>query len=337
MTKVAILDPRHIAPSIPPDSFCLRSFHQLQSDANTCTNKSIHVVQTLEEADIILAPADQSGYGYRFARLTNSTVYRTFCDKIIVYSAEDLFHLPVPGLYPACTPWLDRNGWALPAHYRLDHLPRWNFTREQLDTHRDLLFSFVGSVCNHPIRAKIMALSSSDGFVHDSSPGNQQWWTRSMESQQAIKDHFRSQLLRSKFVLCPRGVIPASIRLFEAMEAAAVPVIIADHLCLPHGPEWSQFTLQIPEKDINRLPSILRDHAPEAHRMGSLARKAWEDYFSPESSLSTTVHWALTLRESIATGYPWHVQKWARIGSFFNQRTLRMELRSLRHLTKSPG
>jgi hypothetical protein len=80
----------------------------------------------------------------------------------------------LPGLYPACTKIAERDGWALPAHYRLNHLPKWEFTPQELARERDVSFSFVGSVRNHPIRSILMGLGEPNTVMHDSSP-DQQW------------------------------------------------------------------------------------------------------------------------------------------------------------------
>lgn len=330
MPKVALLDPRHVVPSIPGDSRDLRSWRQLEADAVVCRDPTFQLVRDFESADVIIAPTTQAAYGYRFVKLHHSEFFHRHGFKSVIYSADDLFHLPAPGLYPACTPWAERTGWAMPAHYRMDHLPQWNFTPEELERPRDLLFSFVGSVCNHPVRARIMRLAAPDVFLHDSSPGKDQWWNRSLEDQQVFKDQFRAQILRSQFALCPRGVIDASIRLFESMEAGATPVIIADTLCLPQGPDWETFSLRVPESDVEKLPDLLRAHRADARRMGRLAREAWEQFFSPETSFATVAGWAMTLLERSRAGYPWHVRAWARACSFFKTRTLRSELASLR-------
>jgi hypothetical protein len=335
MTRVAILDPRLIVPGIPEDSYDLRSFRQMLTDAELVENSAFTRTSSLDEADVILAPGTRVIYGFDFSVLRQSSLYRLHAAKVVVYSADDLFHISLPGLYPACTKYAEHNGWALPAHYRLDHLPCWSFTRGELAAERNLLFSFVGSVCNHPVRSRLMKLAQPDAVLVDSSPGRNQWWDRSWEEQKKFKEFFREQLLRSLFVLCPRGVIDASIRLFEAMEAGAVPVIIADRLCLPHGPDWEKFCLCVPEGEVEKLPELLRSRRREAVSMGVMARRAWEQYFSPEASFATLVAWASIIQERAQRGYPWHVRAWARLGCVLQFKTVRRALTILPRLVRA--
>ena len=80
--------------------------------------------------------------------------------------------------------------------------------------------------------------------------------------------------------------------MFEALEAGAVPVIVADDLELPVGPKWEEFSLRVPEQDIEDVPQLVERLQDEAAEMGSAARRAWEDYFSPESTANSFVGWA---------------------------------------------
>ena len=114
------------------------------------------------------------------------------------------------------------------------------------------------------------------------------------------------------------------------MEAGAAPVILADNLCLPHGPNWDQCVVRIAEKDVSKIPQILKDRSPDATAIGKNARKAWEDYFSPSSSFASLSKWASELIETKNNGYPFRVRAWAATGSFFRTKTLRIELSQIR-------
>jgi hypothetical protein len=88
----------------------------------------------------------------------------------------------------------------------------------------------------------------------------------------------------SVFVLCPRGLGPASYRLFEAMEMGRAPVVISDAYQFPEGPEWNEFSIIVPECDIEKIPTILEAHESRAIEMGWSARKAWENWCSQKVS-----------------------------------------------------
>jgi hypothetical protein len=88
-------------------------------------------------------------------------------------------------------------------------------------------------------------------------------------------------IAESKFVLCPRGFGTSSMRIFETMSLARVPVIISDRWQPPPGIPWNEVSVRVPEKDVARIPKILRDLATESERMGRHAREIFNQKFSP--------------------------------------------------------
>ena len=133
------------------------------------------------------------------------------------------------------------------------------------------------------------------GVVIDSSPKSDKgyWWEQTNKNQ--FVDSFRDVTRRSRFVICPRGVSPSSIRLFEAMEAGSVPVIISDDLELPLGPRWEEFSLRVREQDIDDIPRLIERRQDQASEMGAAARRTWETYFSPQATVGSIVGWAQRL------------------------------------------
>jgi hypothetical protein len=104
------------------------------------------------------------------------------------------------------------------------------------------------------------------------------------------------------FVLCPRGVAPSSYRIFEAMKAGRVPVIIADEWVPPLGPDWTEFSLRVPEAGLLDVPQILESLAARAPEMGVRASQAWERWFSREHAFQTVVTWCLQIMETRRQG-----------------------------------
>ncbi len=138
----------------------------------------------------------------------------------------------------------------------------------------DVLFSFIGKVSNYPkARQEILRLQHMRAIIKDQS------------SNQSDKDFdYVKILFRSKFVLAPRGLGSSSWRLYEAMRAGRVPVIISDAWVPPKGLEWNQFSVQIPENSINKIPTILESYEPKSEEMGKRARMEWERCFSYSGS-----------------------------------------------------
>jgi Exostosin family len=111
----------------------------------------------------------------------------------------------------------------------------------------------------------------------------------------AQKREYVEEILRSKFVLCPRGQGTGSHRLLEVMQLGRVPVIIADDWVEPSGPRWSEFSLRVAESDLFSIPRLLSEREPSFRMMAKKARQAWEEFFSPDMRLS----WMLNQLESL--------------------------------------
>jgi hypothetical protein len=138
--------------------------------------------------------------------------------------------------------------------------------------------SFLGSP-THPVRRELVALrhprghfDSVEGFLfHD-------WRSRDFAER---RRHFAEVLFRSQFVLCPRGHGTSSIRLFEALAAGRVPVVISDQWVPPAGPDWDAISLRWPERGgFDALLQHLEDREPEAAAMGARARDAFTEWFA---------------------------------------------------------
>jgi hypothetical protein len=67
------------------------------------------------------------------------------------------------------------------------------------------------------------------------------------------------------------------------MKAGRIPVIISDDLVLPPGPEWSKCSVQVLESEVDKIPEILEKQEASWPEHSRLARKAWEDFFAPDT------------------------------------------------------
>ncbi|MBT8039557.1 MAG: glycosyltransferase family 47 protein, partial [Gammaproteobacteria bacterium] len=152
------------------------------------------------------------------------------------------------------------------------------------------LYSFVGAVENHPVRRSLVALSSNEGLVIDTSNGGSY-----CDDERVTR--YSNSLRDSLFVLCPRGGGTSSFRLFEAMKAGRIPVIISDRWEPPSGLDWSKFSLQIREADVLRIPEVLSKLRPLACSMCAKSREAWEQWFSPDSYFHRVVQWCGDIRQ----------------------------------------
>ncbi|CAE7508056.1 unnamed protein product [Symbiodinium sp. CCMP2456] len=95
----------------------------------------------------------------------------------------------------------------------------------------------------------------------------------------------------SKFCLCPKGASSYTSRLFEALFAGCIPVILSDHLRLPfdHVVNWSEFSIHWPmeEADLSLYRYLQGRLEHDAAGIMNLQRRGgelrcWFDYFSQE-------------------------------------------------------
>uniref|UniRef100_A0ACD5TSS8 Uncharacterized protein n=1 Tax=Avena sativa TaxID=4498 RepID=A0ACD5TSS8_AVESA len=89
-------------------------------------------------------------------------------------------------------------------------------------------------------------------------------------------DDYRSEMARSIFCLCPLGWAPWSPRLVESVLLGCVPVIIADKIRLPFPSalRWPDISLQVAEKDIASLETVL-DHVV-ATNLTVIQKNLWD-------------------------------------------------------------
>jgi hypothetical protein len=167
---------------------------------------------------------------------------------------------------------------------------------------RDLLFSFVGATSNQwyltNSRALIASLLAHDPRGHVSL--RQEWhYQKIVYDQQIFRTATAAQsdssyaertaefcdlLSRSIFTLCPGGSGPNSIRLWEAIGAGSIPVILSDNY-LPPGPRelWLEAATFCSETvhDIKALPVRLRrlEQNPELlERKTTALKQLWLKY-----------------------------------------------------------
>ena len=143
------------------------------------------------------------------------------------------------------------------------------------------LYSFVGSVSTARVRRGLAALDHHGSlFVDTSARSAKTWAGDDGAAKEAFRREYADALRRSCFVLCPRGLAPSTVRLFDAMCTGRAPVVLSDAWIPPEGPDWSSFIVRIPERHAARVPDVLRERAAEAEAMGRLAHAAWEAWYA---------------------------------------------------------
>ena len=149
---------------------------------------------------------------------------------------------------------------------------------------KSLFLSFLGGASS-PLRQRLYRRRDgrSDILIEDTT--SHQEWNPHQPAWAERKTRYAEVLARSEFSLCPRGAGVGSIRLFEAMQAGSVPVLLSDAYVLPAspGPKWDEFLIRLPESAAAQsdLPALLEPWREQSREMGLRARQAWETWFAP--------------------------------------------------------
>jgi len=163
------------------------------------------------------------------------------------------------------------------------------------------LYSFRGKLGTAPMRGRMAMLSHPRGLIEDTTAQNitPMMATRARPDElQSYQREYAELVAQSKFVLCPRGTGPSSLRLFETMCMGRVPVVLSDQWVPPEGPDWNEFAIRVPERHVHMIPELLQESESHAGEMGRLARQAWEDWFSPEVAFHRVVQWCLDIERT---------------------------------------
>ena len=135
---------------------------------------------------------------------------------------------------------------------------------------RKYLYSFIGAYQEGyltGIRTAIFendkAMKIPNTFIKNIGDGHfnglvygKQTTKRNMDLE---RDEYNKVLADSHFSLCPSGMGPNSIRLWESLAVGSIPVILSDTLELPKHPVWNESVVFIKEKKVLDSPFYLFD------------------------------------------------------------------------------
>ncbi|MEI6871851.1 MAG: exostosin family protein [Verrucomicrobiota bacterium] len=233
-----------------------------------------HVIDDPERADLILFVDLHLSADWRLRALLRHELVRQFPAKVMAYDERDIPWCALPGL---CCGMPKR-------HFKPKYMKACSyyvpiaFPQEMQGMEPEFLFSFMG-MRSHPIRGAILALRHPRSIVEDTS-GFKFCDRSDPVAYDRQKARYISTMMRSKFVLCPRGAGTASIRLFETLAARRVPVIISDAWVPPADPLWDRLCLRIKERDVKSIPARLEAAEVDYPKMAELSRRAHEMWFS---------------------------------------------------------
>lgn len=294
MARVFLLS---ATPGDDQTDFNLAPLHEARKCAEIDKFKVHSLGSDPDVADLIIF-VEFYGAGWYFGRVRRHPLVARYREKCFLFCANPFVIPFLPGVYTAI-----EKRWASPRTRPGFYLGRLKneFTAYTPPAH-DLpyLFSFMGSVRNARVRAKLATLHHGRAFFQNTEQDFDRILKRKMDRRDRLDyDRRYAELTKaSKFVLCPRGLSASSIRLFETMRMGRVPVILADEWVPPIGPDWDEFAIRIPERDFARVPAMLEEREREAVGMGELARLAWDRWFSEEVLFHRLVELCLDIAQN---------------------------------------
>ena len=261
------------------------------------------------EADIIIVCPRLKNPVFPIEIFT-STIIRKYSAKVVIFSTDDSPFMTHPGIYTSLTLANAHDSVFLGGLYPSVAFGERSTVVEVVDP--QYLFSFVGDVDTHLVRGRMAHLASTDWgvqadqigrkfYVVDSKSPSLKNMPTTVHDEVKYRHQYDEILANSQFILCPRGRCPSSIRLFEAMRAGRVPVIISDDWVPPESVPWSEFALFVKESDIDQIPSILHRESHSYGRRSQLAKVAWNNYFEAKVLPRTIVNWACVVLENART------------------------------------
>lgn len=229
-----------------------------------------------DEADIVLfSQVHLLGSDWREGRISASELARSAPEKVFVYDERDRPWCRYPGIYVSMPRDSFHPEWQVSSGY---------YSCQGLDLggrgEPDLLYSFIGSP-SVPVREAIYQLTHSRGHV-ERTDGFVFFDSASVRFAER-KQKFSELMGRSKFILCPRGRGVNSIRLYETIASGRIPVILSDHWVPMAGPNWDDFSIRWPEKDVAQLPKYLESRESDVPTMTAAVTKAHQEWFRPDN------------------------------------------------------
>ena len=159
--------------------------------------------------------------------------------------------------------------------------------------------SFVGNLTNIVRKAAVasvrqqapelrLLLDYDDSFVVSNG-----YYYNTREGKNPVKTAARQQLFRQSLkesltVLCPPGVGPHSIRLYETMYMGRIPVIFGSEAVYPleNLIDYDGFCLRIPDGELMNTGAILKEWLHDQSEDALMERcvracRTWNTYFAP--------------------------------------------------------
>lgn len=292
MARVLLLS---AAPADERNKYNLAALQTLERSAGA-DRFGVHQITTDPDAAEVILFAELLGAGMRFERVRRHPLVKRYREKCFLFSSN-AFAIPfLPGIYASVGKrWASRR---TRGGFHVSQLLNEFSSFTPPDNDLPYLFSFIGSTANAPVRQRMRSLKHPRAFFRDTAEEFERvlYNRASINERRDYHRQFVEVTKASKFVLCPRGLGAATIRLMETMRMGRVPVIISDEWVAPTGPAWEQCSIRVAESAVADIPRLLEEKEAEAVAMGTRAREEWERWFSDEAAFHRVVEWCLQIR-----------------------------------------
>jgi len=229
-----------------------------------------------EAADgILFVNLHQHPEDHYLRALWRNDLVRAYPGKVFALDQRDRPFFTVPGVYVSA-----RSTSGFCKLMRGGPYPKLPNTFSPATAAPDLLFSFQGAR-THPVREVILNLRHPRAIVEDTARVSFFPWepTANPEARRAGLTRYAEMVQRSKFILCPRGHGASSFRLYEALSAGRVPVVVSDQWLVPPRVDWDRGIIRVPEGSAHLIPEILEQAEAGWEQKAVAARALWDQHF----------------------------------------------------------
>jgi len=155
-------------------------------------------------------------------------------------------------------------------------------------TEADIDVSFQGYLDQHPIRHALAwwTRQTTNLRVEFRATNKPLYAVANQERADMVRENFEL-MLRSRFVLSPRGRGTTSRRFFEILAHGRIPILVSDSAKLPLESviDYDKFVIRMPEGFVALTEEFVREFEAEHDivEASELARSTYVEYFAPYS------------------------------------------------------
>lgn len=226
------------------------------------------------EADALVIHEKFSYKDFRYiSTLTKDPLLSRFYEKTFTINNDDAATGLLPGLYTS----LPKSRFDPTLHVAVPYIEFPNdlvFSGNHEASNPRYLASWRGNTKSNALRRRMVeSLGARHAFCLETTKS---WMNHKADE----KASYVEVMMNAKFSLCPAGWAPVSFRIYESMAVGRCPVILADQLVLPSGPDWSSCALFFAEKELSHLEDYLRKHEYRYRELGAKAKAEFDSYFA---------------------------------------------------------